>query len=166
MSRETPDAHRCPAMKAGRQLKTPPRRAREIEATISLRSMSHAGRRSPHSGARTGDVRGGRGRRGGRDYDPPACPRGLQRRAGGLPSSAEAAEGIAAGTVDPHDGANRIWHTALRDVDLRPLQPFIDAGDQLDYLDRSDPARAPLEAEIVGLARELLSNTDFWAQGD
>jgi hypothetical protein len=45
------------------------------------------------------------------------------------------------------------------------LQPFINASNRLDYLTPSDPARAPLETEVVRLARELLANAAFWAQG-
>jgi hypothetical protein len=74
------------------------------------------------------------------------------------------AEGIVAGTVEPHGGANDIWHTAPPDVHLRPLHPFIDAGDQLDHMDTADPRRQPLEAEIVTLARGLLEREEFWSQ--
>jgi hypothetical protein len=76
----------------------------------------------------------------------------------------QTAESIVSGTIDPHLGANDIWHTALPDVDLGPLHPFIDAGDQLDMLERSDPRRKPLEADVVTAARSLLENEEFWSQ--
>lgn len=41
-------------------------------------------------------------------------------------------KGIITGTVDPHKGANGIWNPALGGVDLRPLQPLIDLGDEHD----------------------------------
>jgi hypothetical protein len=74
------------------------------------------------------------------------------------------AEGIVAGTIDPHHGANDIWHTALPDVDLGPLHPFIHAGDQLDFIGRDDERRLPIEAGIRDAARALLTNDAFWSQ--
>ena len=76
----------------------------------------------------------------------------------------QTAEGILEGTVDPHVGANGIWNTALPDVDLRPLHRFMDAGDRLDYMERSDPRREPLERDIRDASRALLDNDAFWSQ--
>jgi hypothetical protein len=74
------------------------------------------------------------------------------------------AEGVVSGDIDPHYAASDIWHTALPDLDLRPLHRLIDAGDQLEDLERGDPRRTPLEAEILVLIRRLLDDPDFWSQ--
>lgn len=69
-----------------------------------------------------------------------------------------ACEGILFGTLDPADGAERVWDLSQKEADLREstkLDPFIYAASSLRE-EMNERARADLEEQLVATARDYI----------